>query len=87
MPPNYAAVVARRHAACSDRNRRGQVAISKRRADSAPPLIADVIRSESGMSDLAVYIQKNHIEVVNLKDTKVATGSASFTTTRLLVGD
>lgn len=39
------------------------------------------------MSDLAVYIRKNHIEVVNLKDTRVAAGSASFTTTRLLVGD
>lgn len=39
------------------------------------------------MSDLAVYVRKNHIEVVNLKDTRIAAGSASFTTTRLLVGD
>jgi hypothetical protein len=41
-PSNYAAVVARRHAARRDRHRRGQVAVSKRRADCAPPLIADV---------------------------------------------
>ena len=39
------------------------------------------------MSDLAVYIRKNHIEVVNLKNTKATAGSASFTSTRLLVGN
>jgi hypothetical protein len=39
------------------------------------------------MSDLVAYVRKNHIEVVNLQDTRVAAGSASFTTTRLLVGD
>jgi hypothetical protein len=39
------------------------------------------------MSDLIVYLRKNHIEVVNLKDAKAAAGSASFTSTRLLVGN
>ena len=39
------------------------------------------------MSDLAVYIRKNHIEVVNLRNTKATAGSASFTSTRLLVGN
>ncbi len=38
------------------------------------------------MTDLVAYVQKNHIEVVNLKDGNSARGEASFTTTRLLVG-
>lgn len=39
------------------------------------------------MADLIVYIRKNHMEAVNLQNLKTATGSASFTSTRLLVGD
>lgn len=38
------------------------------------------------MSDLIVYLRSNHMEVVNLKDSHVAQGDGSFTTTRLLVG-
>ena len=38
------------------------------------------------MSDLVAFVQKNHIEVVNLKDGNVAQGHGTFTTTRLLVG-
>lgn len=39
------------------------------------------------MSDLVAYIQKNTMEVMNLKDGAAATGTAAFTTTRLLVGE
>lgn len=39
------------------------------------------------MCDLIVYIRKNHIDVVNVKDTKATGGSESFTSTRLLVGN
>lgn len=39
------------------------------------------------MSDLIVYVQRNQMEVVNLKDGKAAHGNGPFTTTRLLVGE
>ncbi|MBM0107490.1 hypothetical protein JM946_22340 [Steroidobacter sp. S1-65] len=39
------------------------------------------------MSDLVAYIQKNRMEVTNLKDGATAAGTAAFTTTRLLVGE
>jgi hypothetical protein len=39
------------------------------------------------MNDLVAYVQKNHIEVMNLKDGATAADSGHFTTTRLLVGD
>jgi hypothetical protein len=39
------------------------------------------------MSDLVAFVQKNHMEVVNLKDGNVAQGDGAFTTTRLLVGN
>jgi hypothetical protein len=38
------------------------------------------------MSDLVVYVRRNHMEVVNLKDGNVAQGNGAFTTSRLLVG-
>lgn len=39
------------------------------------------------MSDLVAYVRKNQIEVMNLKDARTSAGAASFTTTRLLVGN
>jgi len=38
------------------------------------------------MSDLILYLRRNRMEVVNLKDNNVAQGEGAFTTTRLLVG-
>lgn len=39
------------------------------------------------MPDVLVYVAKNHIEVINLKDGSSAAGVAPFTTHRLLVGE
>ena len=39
------------------------------------------------MADLVVYVSKNHIEILNLKEGTVAAGVGAFTTTRLLVGE
>ncbi len=39
------------------------------------------------MYDCVVYISRNMIEVLNLKTGEVATGSADFTTQRLLIGN
>lgn len=39
------------------------------------------------MNDLVAYVQRKHMEVVNLKDGKAARGEGAFTTTRLLVGE
>ena len=44
-----------RHAACRDKDRRGQVAISKRRADCAPPLIASVRQPEGAVLTFRRY--------------------------------
>jgi hypothetical protein len=38
------------------------------------------------MSDVVAYVRRNHMEVVNLEDGRVARGEGEFTTTRLLVG-
>lgn len=39
------------------------------------------------MPDVVVYVRRDHMEVMNLKDGATASGNGNFTTTRLLVGD
>lgn len=39
------------------------------------------------MSDVAVFIRRNQMEVTNLADGRTSSGSASFSTERLLVGN
>jgi hypothetical protein len=42
---------------------------------------------EKRVPDLIAYVRKNQIDVMNLKSMRTSSGSASFTTTRLLVGN
>ena len=38
------------------------------------------------MADLVAYIRKDHIDVMNLRSSERAAGSAAFTSARLLIG-